>query len=453
MGRSNGLIREIRIEPAGRRWGDLARQSWERARNDSHCMHLRAQLGLPTDRPVIMTGHQPGFWHAGVLVKQVSVDAAAECFGGAACWVVVDQDEVDPGLIAAPVWGKDGLLERGEVRLLPAPVAGVAVGSVAAAPVLNETTAAVLESVEDGIELARRMLQAHVASESMAAQCARGAIDALQSVTARLPLVFASALLSTDVAMQWVTEIDRGAPRAIGAYNDAVRQFKDAGIPELTRAGDAWELPLWRLGAGKARERVWSGELERSAKQELAPRALFLTAILRRFACDLFVHGVGGWSYDRATEAWVSSWRGEELAPMALCTATVLLDLDRGEPVSAEEASSLVWRAHHARHHPGVLGLHELERRKRALVEEISTLRDRGERTNGLYGELTALLRDYRDANREALHELAAEAEQARRRAEESEVLEDRTWPFILHPRSTLMALRSRVRAEFGVTE
>jgi nicotinate-nucleotide adenylyltransferase len=32
---------------------------------------LRAALGLPVDRPVIMTGHQAGIWHAGIAEKFV----------------------------------------------------------------------------------------------------------------------------------------------------------------------------------------------------------------------------------------------------------------------------------------------------------------------------------------------------------------------------------------------
>ena len=41
---------------------------------------------------------------------------------------------------------------------------------------------------------------------------------------------------------------------------------------------------------------------------ELMPRALLLTLLLRSFACDLFVHGLGGEIYDPAMEAWVAPW-------------------------------------------------------------------------------------------------------------------------------------------------
>ncbi|MGA1222965.1 MAG: hypothetical protein ACO31E_00190, partial [Phycisphaerales bacterium] len=72
----------------------------------------RAALGLPVDRPVVMTGHQAGIWHAGIAEKfLVGAALAAEC-GGVLAHVVVDHDLNDASLVAYPA-----LVEGRLVRL------------------------------------------------------------------------------------------------------------------------------------------------------------------------------------------------------------------------------------------------------------------------------------------------------------------------------------------------
>ena len=41
----------------------------------------RRALGLPTDRPIIMSGHQPTLWHAGILAKLLAAGELARATG------------------------------------------------------------------------------------------------------------------------------------------------------------------------------------------------------------------------------------------------------------------------------------------------------------------------------------------------------------------------------------
>ncbi len=445
------LIQDVRVEPDGASWGALARRSWERSRRDPARMRVRERLGLPTDRPVFMTGHQPGFWHAGVLAKYFGLEAAATHGGGTCAWVVVDQDDSDPGLLTAPMRNAEGRWSRGEVRLLARVPDGSAAGSLPAGKVVAWDASRMTDSAREGVVKAARALEHRSGSRSLAAQAALAAQDVLQDVLAPAPMHFASDLLRDDDIWAMVRKLDDDAERAIGAYNRAVMAFPNGGVGALHGRDGRWELPVWELPRGGERLRVWSGGLDDGARPFMAPRALLMTAVLRRFVCDLFVHGTGGWSYDRATEAWISEWLGEEVAPMALVTASVLLALDAAELIDASEVARRWWLAHHARHDPALLGRPDLAEQKRGLVAQVDAARARGDDASAPYQAMTSMLQSYREQERSRLSELEHEAQDAAERAGEAEVVLDRTWPFVLHSDESLRALRAQIRSGFGV--
>ncbi|MFM7259565.1 MAG: hypothetical protein ACKO3W_03075, partial [bacterium] len=62
----------------------------------------RAALGLPTDRFIVMTGHQAGIWHAGIAEKFIVGARLAAERGGMLVHVVVDHDLNDASLVAFP---------------------------------------------------------------------------------------------------------------------------------------------------------------------------------------------------------------------------------------------------------------------------------------------------------------------------------------------------------------
>ena len=62
----------------------------------------RAALGLPTDRFVVMTGHQAGIWHAGIAEKFVVGARLAAERGGVGRTVGVAEGEDDDRGAAPP---------------------------------------------------------------------------------------------------------------------------------------------------------------------------------------------------------------------------------------------------------------------------------------------------------------------------------------------------------------
>ena len=57
---------------------------------DAWRREARAELGLPTDRFVVMTGHQAGIWHAGIAEKFIVGARIAADRGGVLVHVVVE---------------------------------------------------------------------------------------------------------------------------------------------------------------------------------------------------------------------------------------------------------------------------------------------------------------------------------------------------------------------------
>jgi hypothetical protein len=84
----------------------------------------REQLGLATDRPIIMSGHQAELWHPGIAAKAFAMSHAAIINAGQPVWLNVDQDANEPTQIAYPtqdltrgIWSLDGVRRAGSSKV------------------------------------------------------------------------------------------------------------------------------------------------------------------------------------------------------------------------------------------------------------------------------------------------------------------------------------------------
>ena len=117
---AQALISSIRIEPDPATWGGLMerRGATKHPKQDE----FRRELGLPVDRPVVMSGHQAGFWHSGIAAKYFALDAARRAFGAAGAWIVVDQDTNSADEVRYPSNAVAVVGEKGETGRLSASV-------------------------------------------------------------------------------------------------------------------------------------------------------------------------------------------------------------------------------------------------------------------------------------------------------------------------------------------
>lgn len=439
----------VTLTPAGSAWLNLVR-GWKRP---AEAAGLRQELGLPGDAAIVLTGHQAEFWHAGILAKYLAAQGLAESLSAsgvaaATAWLVVDQDSNEPALVRYPA--------RREGRLVAAwwklgePLGSTMDVPTGCRPALKPgagTLPPATEAVAAGLERMRGALQqSECPTAAGQLTCATAALTR-GLIPSGVP-VYASRLMATTLGAQVIERMARDPAGCVEWYNRAVAGVPEAGLKPLNAARG--ELPLWHLRAGEPRKRVHASQLSGLPREQLAPRALLTTALVRRAACDLMIHGTGGAVYDRATEAWVKQWLGWELAPKVAATATRFVPMGAEAPVKPEEAAREIWRAHHARHDPGVLGDEWAARRKRDLVEEIREAKRLDRDPGALFDQMHRLLGQVRMESSTALAELSQRAQVMRQRLSDAAATYDRTWAFALHAPDALLELKNEIFAELG---
>lgn len=462
----------VTLEPRGSEWPSLVK----RTPLTAFQIRLREQLGLPTDLPVIMSGHQAELWHPGILAKWFAGSALARQVGGVFVWLHVDQDTNEPGLIDVPAFDASGMLVKRTLTLVEQ-TKDIPTGSRPAQRIdPDRARPARGETLVDPDALARLLdqLNTHASEPTLALQFGRTlellARDVMGQPTAPIHAITTSQLAATDAFSTMVDLLRSDPVLAIEAHNLAAAQSPEAGIRALglkrSTSPDQQarvELPLWRVKPGAPRTPVMLSQLESVPLAELRPRALLMTGLARLGACDLFIHGTGGGVYDRVTDAWFESWLGRAdtpsardvrksmpLAPITVATATARLAFDpRHGGATERDSQHASHAAHHARHNPGLLNDEQAALAKGQLVDQIARSTDRAERA-ALFREMHTLLARVRAARAEQLDALENAARTATRRAAEQSVVTERTWPLPLYPDATLTALRERIEQEIG---
>lgn len=416
---------------------------------DPRSRRTREQLGLPTDAPIVMTGHQPIVFHPGVLSKYIAADA----LGAHASWLIVDKDETDPGAIDMPRRGADdAALARDTVRFLARPSPGFPAGVVPATPVGEIPDDTPWAFVNEGLRTIREAMSAHSRAPSLAEQGALATFDLMRGLGLQGQPLLASRMAQTDLFAELLDRIRRDPLAFVEVYNAAVSRHANAGIPPLLASisADRYELPLWLVRPGEARRRAYLDDLDANPVESFASRAIMLTLLIRLGACDLFIHGTGGFVYDRITEDVARDWLGAELAPMTLATATLTLPLLDHAPPTERDVAHAKWLAHHAAHTPGLLGDHAGAARKRELLREIERLPRRSHERAAKFREMQDLLRDVRASHDSALRRHEADATAIESAHASLDVANARDWAFPLYPQSSLAALRDAIRERFA---
>ncbi len=424
---------EVTLLPAPEAWpAEFSTPHTEQA------IQARTQLGLPTDRPIIASGHQPIAFHPGIVSKLIALDHWSKVTGAAPVWIVPDQDIVDPALIRVPIQD-DGSLRTAHIR--------IGGESDVASPSASRAPITIRPDLPEKLESLGTWISGYEHETSLARQFASATIGMLcETLDIEEPeLIYASDLLATDACMGLLDAMLDDPVRAIESYNACVDRFPDAGVRKLSLSENQIELPFWRLeGDTRVPVFVELGSESVFDRSSLIPRGITMTAIMRASICDFFIHGTGGYEYDQITEAWVSDWRGQSLATIAGATATMTLDL---EIADMPDPDRVVWEAHHARHDPAMLGDPEAAEEKRALVEAIAKSKGDGDRIRRaeLFAQLQRVLEDSRTKNAESLTKFANASMSAQESRELHRIATDRTWAFPLYSDVQLRSLKEAV--------
>lgn len=446
---TRGADAKAHIDPHPASWRGLLDSA---AQPDIESRTFRAQLGLPAQTPLFLTGHQSTFWHPGILAKYFAAEAASSSLGGAVAWLVVDQDAQDFGALDIPAADQGGLLRRQTLRLSPPPPVDAAAASCASFDPLPTGAASAqpaLESVGAGIEAVAERLRKHRGEPSAARQVGLAVSDLISELIPSRPVIFATDLRRTEL-MQRLIERMRQAPREMAdAYNAAVADHPEARVAALQVDGARIELPLWRLRRGTPRARVWSNDTGLDTVDDLAPRALLMTGMLRMAGCELFIHGRGGGIYDRITDAWLGAWLGTTLAPTVVVSADLTLPLGNSG-VAAKEVARAKWKVHRALHDPAIVGDREAAAAKQAWLARIAQASAQGNSPAPLYRDMHRALEEFRAKHADEIGALQKSADQIEREYANAAIAGDRAWAFPLYERAALEGLREQIRCSFG---
>ena len=452
---------------------------------------LAAAHSSPPDT-FVACGHQPGFLHPGVWIKNHLVGRLAGQCNACGLNVVIDTDT--PGNLDFRVprrLGREMKVEH--FRCLNAradlPLEEQQLDDPHRVAELPEKVRPLLE-FESARPLAARYL-GHLA------ESARGkpSISHLLTFARRkteedeglhnLELPF-SAACGFDGFLLLVLEVLRRADEFASTYNRRLaeyrRIFKVRGkanpLPDLAIGGARIELPLWISRAGRPRhslhiersnreiilllegEHVWTlsaGQLENAAAGiealenltaagiRLRPKALVTTIYIRLLLCDLFVHGIGGGNYDIITDEIIRDFFGFEPPVYAVATANVSMPFERFN-VSGGSVSAIRHDANRLQMNPAnfadalLPGDHELplllSERHRLLDELHAALYDSAKRAlfvemKKIDAHLRAKVSVFAD---EKMHELAA----AQKALGYNAIAAGRDYPFCIYPEEVL---------------
>jgi hypothetical protein len=402
--------------------------------------------------PVIGTGHQAWLWHPGILAKDLAGRVVADRRGGTLLHLVVDHDAHEALQLALPVRAGDAL--RREVVRLGQHRADVPTGWQPAVDSSAVAQRLVDLDRDDVRPLADAWREAGPAA-SLGRQIGRVLAILMRPWAGELELWHTSDMIRESAFAEVVGALRDDPLRAARSYNRAVGTEPGAGVAPLMVGRELVEVPLWAVAWNRPRQRVFVDVADRAhrfaladgvpidpAAFDLAPRALLLTAMMRSRWCGLFIHGTGGYTYDRITDRWWQAWRGELLAPMALATADLHLPF---EAPMADVAAyrRAVWYRHHAPHNVDRL-LGEPDARKAALLAHMDADRDRDRRR--------AAFQAIHRINAELVRQHPAVLEQADARLRNARVglanaalAARRDWCFALYRDDTLAALRDAI--------
>lgn len=438
----------IELEPEPSTWAGLLSAPNSSART----RRFREELGLPTDAPIIMAGHQAQLWHPGILAKLFAADALAKRTGARVVWLVVDMDNNDALTLRVPTRSGEGPMQRTTIDFTPTSMRGVQrptglMEAVQPAPIeLGEGVEPASEAFASRLARTHEALSRHAGEASVARQVTRAFFELLSDVIETPAIVYPSDFVKTAFFEEIVSLASEDPGGFAGGFNEAVDAEPDSGVAKVSLAGE--ELPMWRIDERGRRHRARAADLK--DRDSLLPGGLLMTGMMRAAGCDLFIHGTGGRKYEPINDQWLAPILEQKLAPFTTATASLTLQFGDGGVVTRQEAKRAVWEAHHARHQPAMLDEDALQRQKLELVRTIESHPRRSRERAERYGELLSLLETMRRAHAEALVEYRERAQEFSRRAFEMQLREDRTWSVVLHDPDDLRGLRDRIDRAFG---
>ena len=337
-----------------------------------------------SDQPIVMSGHQPTLFHAGVWYKNFVLSELANRTNAIAINLVVDSDLSEnqaircPDLKSTPIRTQSVSIDKPtavipfEQRLiqdssfffeLPDQIAK-ALTFAAETPIAKRLWPEVIQSYH---ELAKSN-----PAPALGATIAAGRHRLEQSVGLRTLEIPVSELSNTTAFATFAAAIFDRATEFRDTYNQALAEYRTVNrirsnshpVPALEQTDDWTEVPFW-VSSHQTPERqrlfirTQAEAFELSDRKQfqqvlpkadfvaafkqlsthgivIRPRAISTTTFCRLLMSDIFIHGVGGSKYDQMTDAISQRFFGYRLPEFLTVSATFRLPTQIPELAKAD---------------------------------------------------------------------------------------------------------------------
>ncbi len=461
-----GAAEKQRREPAG---GGGSKEEW-RAEFLRLAATRTAALGLPSPTidaktPVVLSGHQPYFYHPGVMYKfRLLARAARE--GLLAVNLGVDTDACEGFQARIPSF--DGKYRRLTRNLAPSSIKRFysdAVLDEAEVRSFVEDALRDLDSIPGGaFDHGKDFLRRELFSD-----LPRNAADAMTVLRRRYAAPWPGEVLEVPLSevcrtkgyFAFAFELLKEAGKVAELFNAAVGRYRVEHklrssanpFPDLAKGADGVETLFWLVregrrdtltvkpgvnpsvadGAGGSEiggpESLESLFVEKGWR--LWPKAVALSFMNRIFLGDLFVHGLGGGKYDKITDEVIRGFYKVE--PPQFVTASLTLSVEGLEDPSGRLMESRQ-KLREMDFHPEAFlagAPADLLAEKRSLTDDIkapgANKKEMGRRLGEINNALKSLLEPLKK-------ELLAKTAALESELNKYEVLADREFPYFLYP-------------------
>lgn len=453
-----------------------------------------------TDQPIIMSGHQPVLYHAGVWYKNFVLSEFSNRTDAIAVNLVVDTDLSNQHSIRFPDLSSTPLRTRSIEIDKPAPTVPHEHHSIQnpsflfatldrftqAFPNVDQTS--ILQRLwPEIIQAYHELTQSNSTPPALGATLAAGRHRFEQSIGLKNLEVSVSQLSQTTAFAIFAAMIFDRANEFRQTYNQVLLEYRNANrirssshpVPKLEQTDDWTEVPFWVLSDHTpGRQRLFirnrDAQIELSDRQQLhqilsksdfiaafnqlstlgisiRPRAISTTMFCRLLMSDIFIHGVGGAKYDQLTDAICERFFGYVLPEILTVSATFRLP-NQVPRLTKADITNLETHRRECNFHPERFLANEpqtpqavaLIKQKRQWIASTHI------RTHEKHHAITQINRDLRAMLTPSDDQLKSEIESLNAQLKSSQIANSREYSFCLFGESLIGDLKQLVQTNLA---
>lgn len=377
---------EFYFEPSLAQWRDQILHNRDRFSKESFWgqspAQVRTALKIPADRPVLMAGHQPLFFHPGLWAKSLTASVLADSVQGVACQKLTDTALGLEAFNYLPEVEDGGQSRRRSLEFFSSKAGQEAVKTLTYAYLGAPEKASLQKILEDGkiysppevrenLKFYEARLLAGLRECKTWNEYHIYGLRFLDELSGTKRLYFQGhQFWNSEPFQEFTAQWLMNLPAMNEAYNQSLNEYRAqhqikhelTPLPNL-KFEDWWfELPFWGLNKYQQRHSLWAkldgdrmvlrmkgseGNYSISTKdfvrelKELPiafwPKALPQTLFCRLYLCDYFIHGVGGGVYEKVNDLFIVKVFKAKAPDFGVVTATWWVD-----PVQSAKVEEIV---------------------------------------------------------------------------------------------------------------